>query len=236
MSNENRAAYMEMLYRSGKTLQEIGDLYQITRERVRQILHKRGISAKEGGAHLKAFINAVGLQDEYRKKIEIKERWSMDKFGCSLAEYKSYGDWKKPKTPAGIFYQQRSNATRRKIGWELSLPQWWRLWQESGRWPERGRGKYVMARFADTGPYSEENIQIITQSDNSKECRFMDKVLGRKTGFQIYSDRRKLLTHCKRGHLFSTQNTIIQPTGRACRACQNAWRRNYYHKHKKKHD
>jgi Sigma-70, region 4 len=44
-----RADGMEQRYRDGATLQTIGDEYNLTRERVRQILAKRGISLQDRG-------------------------------------------------------------------------------------------------------------------------------------------------------------------------------------------
>lgn len=41
---EKRATKMEALYRKGQTLQQIGDRFDITRERVRQILAERGVT------------------------------------------------------------------------------------------------------------------------------------------------------------------------------------------------
>lgn len=42
------------------------------------------------------------------------------------------------------------------------------------------------------------------------------------------------LTHCKRGHEFTLENTIIRNTGtRLCRTCVNVNTKNRYHKNKK---
>lgn len=35
----------------------------------------------------------------------------------------------------------------------------------------------------------------------------------------------KSLTHCKRGHEFTKENTILQATGKKCRACKNLLRK-----------
>jgi hypothetical protein len=62
------------------------------------------------------------------------------------------------------FAVQRSGAASRGIGWELTFEQWWQIWQESGRYHERG--VYVMARNWDVGPYAVGNVEIQTQSQN----------------------------------------------------------------------
>ena len=45
-----RVARMVELHASGLTLEQVGDLYGITKERVRQILVREGIKATDGGA------------------------------------------------------------------------------------------------------------------------------------------------------------------------------------------
>jgi predicted transcriptional regulator len=63
---------MSNLYSSGKTLQEIGDLYGITREAVRLYL-KNVVSASEGGRALKTRIQEnIRIADSQDKKL-IKE-------------------------------------------------------------------------------------------------------------------------------------------------------------------
>ena len=49
---EERNKDIEKRFVSGETLQSIGNVYGITRERVRQILVKRGIQSEDGGAKL----------------------------------------------------------------------------------------------------------------------------------------------------------------------------------------
>ena len=47
--NLEREAVICSLYRDGKTLQEVGDVFGLTRERVRQILRRAGVSPTQGG-------------------------------------------------------------------------------------------------------------------------------------------------------------------------------------------
>lgn len=48
-----RQARMVELFRSGLTLEEVGDEFDLTRERVRQIITSAGVTASEGGATVK---------------------------------------------------------------------------------------------------------------------------------------------------------------------------------------
>jgi hypothetical protein len=68
--------------------------------------------------------------------------------------------------------QQRRAAGKRGIGWEFTYPEWRRIWAESGfeHLRGRGRGKYVMARFNDAGPYRANNVVICTCEQNASEA------------------------------------------------------------------
>lgn len=70
------------------------------------------------------------------------------------------------------FTRQRHAAKCRGIAWELSFEDWRNVWLSSGRLQERGRGahKYVMARKGDVGPYSLQNVQIITGAQNCSDA------------------------------------------------------------------
>lgn len=76
------------------------------------------------------------------------------------------------------WYDQRQNARRRGIDWDLSFDQWLKIWMDSGHWHQRGiksRDAYVMSRKGDQGPYSVANVVIKTNYDNVIEGN-----LGRK--------------------------------------------------------
>lgn len=44
------------LYRQGKTLKEIGDAHSLSRERVRKIMRRNGVTKKDGGHHMRALM------------------------------------------------------------------------------------------------------------------------------------------------------------------------------------
>jgi hypothetical protein len=70
------------------------------------------------------------------------------------------------------YVQQRCVARTRKIDWLFTFETWWQMWQDSGKWAERGRklGQYCMARKGDVGPYSPDNVEIVTNSKNSSDA------------------------------------------------------------------
>jgi hypothetical protein len=71
------------------------------------------------------------------------------------------------------FQDQRGNAKRRGIRWELTYSQWLGLWMASGKIKLRGRkwDEFCMARPGDAGPYSIDNVIIISNADNYRMRR-----------------------------------------------------------------
>lgn len=71
------------------------------------------------------------------------------------------------------YKQQECQARNRKIEWLFTFETWWKMWEESGHWNERGRkiGQYCMARKGDIGPYSPDNVDIVVVSKNTSDAR-----------------------------------------------------------------
>lgn len=156
-----REFQMAALYTSGKTLNEIGQELGITRERVRQLLAKFfSINAKDGGQHKKSV-------DSRLKSAAKRNAKSLKKWGCGWDEYANLRALKKPTQ---VFGRQRNSARHRGIEWNLTLWQWWSIWQQSGHWANRGRGNgYCMCRKGDQGPYSVDNVYIATNTENVQD-------------------------------------------------------------------
>jgi hypothetical protein len=72
------------------------------------------------------------------------------------------------------FREHRKHAAVRGVPFLMIFEQWWSIWQQSGHWHERGvgRGKYVMARLGDRGPYAVGNVKIILWEENAAEREF----------------------------------------------------------------
>ena len=64
--------------------------------------------------------------------------------------------------------------SQRGIKFDFTFDEWVAWWEENlgPDWFQRrgrGTGKYVMARYGDSGPYAGWNVKCITHSQNSKE-------------------------------------------------------------------
>lgn len=167
MKPSERVGQIIALYAQGKTLQEIGDQFLVTRERIRQILAKAGVGRNDGGQHAKSIFRSLA------KKAQ-KDKRCVAKYGMNFDQVRSIqkSELDKPfSARATIAYsQQKKNAHQRGIQFNLTFSEWWSVWQQSGKWNERGKGadKYVMARFGDEGAYEIGNIYITTLSKNTK--------------------------------------------------------------------
>jgi hypothetical protein len=62
----------------------------------------------------------------------------------------------------------RNNASARGIPFLLTYDEWFKIWINSGHLAERGRRRdqYCMARPNDVGPYTIDNVIIITNAEN----------------------------------------------------------------------
>lgn len=154
-----RVQQMAALYRSGKILHDIGCQYGLTRERIRQLLSKfYGINALDGGKHKTGKDRRAVF--EAKRNAQSLKRW-----GCNWDQYVVLRDMRKPTR---CFRAQRQNAAKRGLGWELNLWQWWSIWQQSGKWAQRGRGNgFMMCRINDVGPYAVGNVYIANGCENS---------------------------------------------------------------------
>lgn len=164
-----REQRMADLYRLGYTLVEIGAQFGITRERVRQLIKKHfGMNGANGGA-------AVKGKRKQADRRHVTARRVMRIWGMPLDEYEAhvavYGSSSDLTTPMGRFRAQKNSARRRGVSWDMTFAEWWQVWQESGKWEERGRtsSAYVMARFKDDRGYSIGNVYICTSRQNIQD-------------------------------------------------------------------
>lgn len=182
-----RAHAMAEKYRAGATLQEIGDYYSVTRERVRQLMTEElGIARKDGGQSQRA-------KEKIRAARNRQDLRRIRKYGVTVAEYdliQKHLD-STGASPLHRFSKQKLHAKNRGIEWMLNFAEWWSIWSVSGKWAERGRTGYVMARHGDTGPYAVGNIKIISAKENHSEYI-------RRYWKQVRSGDRPLPANCSK--------------------------------------
>lgn len=206
-----RADEIARRYQAGETLAAIGADHNISRERVRQILTRtRGFDATDGGQ----FVRSAKRRAERESRRE-RDCWA--RRGCSFEQYSGLLEIGREmreagagsaQTPTGAFASQKANAARRSIAWKLTLWEWWTIWQQSGRWNDRGRGHgYMMCRKGDAGAYSIDNVVIAPGHFNAS---FQERKKSRlPTGVSESSPGRFVAMICIEGR----QNRLgIYPT------------------------
>jgi hypothetical protein len=177
-ATSERDLKMASMYRQGLTLAVIGEKFGVTRERVRQIVEKQGLTRRDGG------VSGTHLQKLERASAEAEARYQI-KYGFSRAEM---ADFRKRRL-THMFAQQRRNASERGIVFRLSFKQWVGIWETSGKLELRGRGigKYVMSRIKAEGCYELGNVHIQLATENSSEAVKKWQAEGKKnTNVGIY--------------------------------------------------
>lgn len=82
-----------------------------------------------------------------------------------------------------MFLTQKAVAKYRGIQFKMSFIEWLAIWDSSGHLHQRGRkkGQYVMARYGDQGPYSFNNVEIITTTQNLIRVKKRTGIKGKRT-------------------------------------------------------
>lgn len=184
-----RIARIRELRGAGVTYRAIGDALGITRQRVRQI-------AKQFDILGVTKTTASSARDE-RYLCLYGHDWAAHSYLRHMGKEMMAGGATYEKTPIGAFCRQRQSAKNRGIEWSLTLADWWSVWQESGKWPERGRGHghYVMSRYGDEGMYTLENVFIQLADCNGIDAPLRDRLQldsARKAGVARHAARLEL--------------------------------------------
>ena len=172
---EKRNLDIASSFKSGIPMTELASTYGMTRQGIQLILKHLGMNAKAGGASIRSKERQLNL---INNKILNRERNCNIKWGCTLDQWQTLRNMNLNfhLTPIARYIQHRSNVKRQNIDWHISLWQWWTIWNTSGLYNSRGRGKngYCMTRLKDQGPYTYDNVYITTISKNLKDG-FIDR-------------------------------------------------------------
>lgn len=200
------AETIALLYREGKTLEQLDYFFGVSRERIRQLIEGR-VSSDEGGVRVRSRARL-----ESRKLGSLASRKKVEEtvekaFGCMYEEVTQINGFrwththreKTPRCKASIYWQQKRNAAMRGIEWRLTFPAWWAIWSGSGKWGYRGRGKYAycMSRTGDAGAYALGNVIIQTNSSNASQGR--RRKLGVANGVGLTPREKQVLDLCSQG-------------------------------------
>jgi len=153
--------------KSGHRLREIAQIYGVSRERIRQICAKHGVTGKFWTPNPRTTAAHKRVSEE-QKDARCREKW-----GVSLKTYRELrklgGSYR--NSPMYKYCQSRAQAKIRGIEWELSFAEWWGIWERSGKYDQRGVefDQYCMTRCRDDGPYAWWNVRIRTTGDNRRE-------------------------------------------------------------------
>lgn len=199
------------MFKDAKTMQEVGDKFKISRERVRQIIARNGLSSKDGGYVLRAKNKKI-VRDA-NKFYNHFYSW-LPTYGCSREQCMSInGNTRNITDKSNLsfsFLHFRNNCLKRKLEFTLSFPQWYDIWLQSGQIDNRGlrKGQYMMIRKDKLGGYTPENVDIAC-AQTSPEIMKKKEI-------------------CKNGHRLEDPN-LIYFTGengrpaRKCKACYYAF-------------
>ena len=88
-----------------------------------------------------------------------------------------------------------------KIEFRLTFEQWCDIWQQSGKWDQRGSNKdgYVMSRYNDIGHYEVGNVYITKHILNASESSKRGNSGNFKPGHIFSEETRKKLIQAKTG-------------------------------------
>ena len=182
-----KANKMADMYRQGLTLADIGRQYGCTREYVRQLLRFAGVERHEGGQAVRSrTVNASTIS-----KARLAQAKQEAKHGVPyelLRQLRACG-------ATSAYMRHRENSKKRAIPFNLTLAQWWAVWQASGKFHLRGtgRGKYCMSRIRDDGPYALGNVHVQLNEENGREAvaKWEGKTKPIRGVFCLYPGREK---------------------------------------------
>ncbi len=160
MTKGERVEFIRVRQAEGQTLQQIGDAIGISRERVRQIAAAFSLPPR-------------AKSPTKDRKPQSKVDW-VSRFGCTREERDAIVQeciGRGLKDPFVAYTQQRNGARQRGISWEMNFYEWWTLWQPHYHKRGRERGRYVMCRYLDKGPYKIGNVRIDYSTANANERR-----------------------------------------------------------------
>lgn len=169
-----------MQFLGGMTIYELGQQRGVSHQRIQQIIAEHGLTREDGGVSTIRDIRANARATHAFSKRAAKDAEFLPAFGCTRGEVKALNNQMMPYNKysmARSFINQQRAALRIGAAWDLTFPQWIKIWQDSGHLEERGRyGEgYVLTRYDLAKGFTLDNCYITTLSESSRATRFFHK-------------------------------------------------------------
>lgn len=184
--NLQRMFLMVMAWHSGKTLEDVGTMFNVTRERVRQIIEVAkalGVidPSTVGGESKSVIVREREIRAAKKRRFE---KTVQQTFGVDAETFVRLNDGKQvwrgknqSRSRANIYFMQRRAALLNGSEWNLNFAQWCAAWDEQPwKWRARGRGhgKYALARLDSSKPFEVGNIALL----RAEQVGFMAGAMG----------------------------------------------------------
>lgn len=159
-SSADRISKIIKRIEAGETLEQIGDSIGVTRERVRQLASKGGVTGQTGMATRRLLWREARRRENQTKDEEREARYQRT-YGCSYAEVIRLNAGVLLSIPGSraLEYRYWIRNVRGIMRTECSLtfPQWCAVWGE--HWEDRGRGcGYRISRIDRHGAFTPDNV------------------------------------------------------------------------------
>lgn len=112
------------------------------------------------------------------------------------------------------FNIQKYHATKyRNIEWHFTFEEWLAWWGDDIVNRGQGKGKLVMARHGDTGPYHPNNVRKCLHEDNARESGWANKGKTRTDEFRELKREQAIKQHAEgRGNPYGCKNFEKEPS------------------------
>jgi hypothetical protein len=199
METRSRNLTIAAEFLGGKTYAEIGDIYNVSRQRVQQITKRFGITRNDGGQH-------VRKQEDMRRLAELRH-WRGDpmavafRFWCHVASPDENGcmEWQRSRHKSGYGH---TSTWASKDGYAHRAA--WRF--THGDIPPK---KAILHTCNNRPCCNPEHLYLGTQAD----------VVRKRDALGHNGMRGKLKSSCIHGHPFTESNTYLYKGKRSCREC-----------------
>ena len=193
-------------FMAGESMKEIGNRLGLSREYIRQVIAKHGMTAAQGGfAHQVALKREAKRKQKEERQAQLKSKF-LEQWGTPRGAVSA-----NPEVLAYLGF--RWNVKRRGITNTLTFFQWKDIWAKSGILGRPGQGQYGLTRRDLTRGFDAENAVVRSMQDISRETVARTRAAGKLGGSK---------THCKRGYEFTAENTYVVPgrNNRQCLTCR----------------